>query len=135
MKGETVEIIKIGNIMKNYLKLEKDTVMVISDGDSKVNFYVSIFINKNKDNYNILKTTDGIVSQPFVKFNKKVPMPLIGVLDDYPKVGKMITINDATWHTSKVIDIIEDCIVVTMNSIYALHTDSNLRNIKLNKLI
>jgi hypothetical protein len=132
MKGETIEVIKIADIIRDISGKDKQTVMIISDGDSKIKFYTSLFIKEKSNNYNILKTTGGIVGQPFLKERGKV---IIGVCDDNPKVGKIFTINDHSWHTSKVVDIIENCVLVTMNSVYVIHNDSNLRNLKLNKII
>jgi hypothetical protein len=131
MKGETIEIIKIADIIRdisgNYKRTGwgKQTIMIISDGDSKIEFYTSLFIKEKSNNYNILKTTGGIVEQPFI----------IGVCDDNPVIGKIFTINNSSWHTSKVVDIIENCVLITMNSVYAIHNNSNLRNLKLNKII
>lgn len=133
MKGESIEVIKIADIIRDISGKDKQTVMIISDGDSKIEFYTSLFIKEKSNNYNILKTAGGIIEQPFLKERGKA---IIGVCDDNPKVGKIFTINDyISWHTSKVVDIIENCVLITMNSVYVIHNDSNLRNLKLNKII
>lgn len=138
MKGESIEVIKIADIIRDISVKDKQTILIISDGDSKIEFYTSLFIKEKSNNYNILKTTGGIVGQPFPHpflNSKERGKAIIGVCDDNPKVGKIFTINDYSWHTSKVVDIIENCVLVTMNSVYVIHNDSNLRNLKLNKII
>jgi hypothetical protein len=132
MKGETIEVIKIADIIRDISGKGKQTIMIISDGDSKIEFYTSLFIKEKSNNYNILKTTGGIVGQPFLKERGKA---IIGVCDDNPVIGKIFTINNYSWHTSKVVDIIENCVLITMNSVYVIHNNSNLRNLKLNKII
>lgn len=61
MKGETIEVIKIADIIRDISGKDKQTVMIISDGDSKIEFYTSLFIKEKSNNYNILITTSGIV--------------------------------------------------------------------------
>ena len=145
MKGESIEVIKIADIIRDISGKGKQTFMIISDGDSKIEFYTSLFIKEKSNNYNILKTAGGIVEQPNL-YNPGFRSPhavsttnhskvKIGVCDDNPKVGKIFTINGYSWHTSKVVDIIENCVLITMNSVYVIHNDSNLRNLKLNKII
>lgn len=140
MKGETIEVIKIADIIRDISGKGKQTIMIISDGDSKIEFYTSLFIKEKSNNYNILKTvgfsqgdlSDDGVGKHFLKERCKA---IIGVCDDNPVIGEIFTINNYSWHTSKVVDIIENCVLITMNSVYAIHNNSNLRNLKLNKII
>jgi hypothetical protein len=130
---DKIEVIKIGNIIRDLSKIGKETVMIISDGDEIINFYVSIFKdNYNKDKYNILKTSGSIVGKSSLLYSGK---PVTGFPDDYPKIGQVFTINNGSWHTSLVIDVIEECVLITRNSIYAIHNESNMREIKLNKIL
>lgn len=133
MKGETIEVIKIADIIRDISGKGKQTVMIISDGDSKIEFYTSLFIKEKSNSYNILKTKGVIVRGGTIK--NWAEKNIMGICDDNPEVGKIFTINNHAWHTSKVVDIIENCVLITMNSVYAIHNNSNLRNLKLNKII
>lgn len=126
MKGQIVELIKIANTMRAIGSENKPTALMISDGDELVKYYTSIF-KKNCSSYNIIKSTGGIVSNMGMK-------PIIGIADEEPIVDKIFTINNHSWNTSKVLIIIEDCIIVTMNSIYAIHNKSNFRERKLKEI-
>lgn len=134
MKGELVTIYKLGNILRTP---KNPTIMIISDGDDIISYYVSLLMENLKliEEFSILKTSGGIISQPLknalIRKNREA---LCGIADDYPKPGQIFTINDSSWHTSKVELVIEDCILVTRNSIYAIHSESFLRDKKLKQL-
>lgn len=136
MKGEKITIYKLGNI----LRIPRNpTIMIISDGDDIINYYISLFLESKKMldvlvDFSILKTYGDIVSQPLKNpFIKNSPK-LSGIADDYPKTGEIFTIDKSSWHTSKVDLIIEGCILVTRNSIYAIHSESFLRDKKLKQI-
>lgn len=139
MKGESVEIIKIGSVMgwrkSATLNDGNKICMIISDGDAIIDFYVSIYLNNyNKEEYSILRTTADIVGKAFINgLNRTIPVS--GIVDDNPEIGKSFTINNSSWHTSMVNEIFENCIIVTRNSIYAIHNESNMREMKLNKIL
>lgn len=138
MKGLKLKILKIGNILPSVKEdTSNSTIMVISDGDEIISYYVSIVSEyfKSDENYSILKSSGDIINQLYRNtFSKDRKLGLIGFADDYPKVGEIFTINGHVWHTSMVNIIIDDCILVTKNSLYALHNDSILRDKKLKKL-
>lgn len=132
MKGQEVTIYKLADILRTSLN---PTIMLISDGDEIISYYVSLFL-ENKEllvDFSILKTSNGIVSQP-LKNPLIKNVNLTGIADDYPKSGQIFTINNSSWHTSKVDLIIEGCILVTRNSIYALHSKSLIRDKKLKQI-
>lgn len=132
MKGQEVTIYKLADILRTSLN---PTIMLISDGDEIISYYVSLLLENKKllDDFSILKTSGGIVSQP-----SKNPIiknvNLNGIADDYPRPGQIFTINNSSWHTSKVDLVIEGCILVTRNSIYALHSKSFIRDKKLKQI-
>lgn len=71
MKGESVEIIKIGSIMgwrkSATLNNGNKICMIISDGDAIIDFYVSIYLNNyNKEEYSIIRTTADIIGKAVI---------------------------------------------------------------------
>jgi hypothetical protein len=145
--NKEVEILKIGSILpvmpikgtRVYDTAQfknKQTIMIVSDGGELFDYYVNILRN-NCDDYNYLKTTKSIVGKPQTFRSSLVGKPvdtLKGVSDGYPIIGQSYTINNSSWHTSKVEKIIDDYIIVTKNSVYAIHNLSDLRNKKINNL-
>jgi hypothetical protein len=140
--NKEVEILKIGSILpvmpikgtRVYDTAQfknKQTIMIVSDGGELFDYYVNILRN-NCDDYNYLKTTKSIVGKPHsFKFNDDT---LKGVSDGNPIIGQSYTINNGSWYTSKIEKIIDDYIIVTKNSVYAIHNLSDLRNKKLSNL-
>ena len=63
MKGELVTIYKLGNILRTP---KNPTIMIISDGDDIISYYVSLLMENLKliEEFSILKTSGGIISQP-----------------------------------------------------------------------
>jgi hypothetical protein len=127
-----VEVIKIGEILGDInLFIEKKTyiepiIMIFCYDDNIVNYYLDIFIKNMGEELR----EKGIKLQKtyfFKKFNIK------GIEDSRPNIGKIYLLKSG-WHTSRVDKIIDDCIVITKNSIYAIHSISDLRDKKLNKL-
>jgi hypothetical protein len=55
-----------------------------------------------------------------------------GILEDDPTVGKGLNLGH--WRTSVVDRIIEDCVIITRNSVYAIHDLALIREKKLNDL-
>lgn len=140
-----VEIIKIGEILRNdILKNEsRFVVMTVEDDDPTVNYYLSIFkdyVQSYLPNYSLLKTQgiirgsgeDRYFSGNFngLKSHKHIR----GRSDGDPIIGQSFTINNSSWHTSKVDNIIGDNIIMTKNSVYAIHNTSSMREQKLKNL-
>lgn len=143
-----VEILKIGSVMavlpirgtRVYDTSQfggKQIIMVVSDGDQLFDYYISI-LRQNCDEYSFLKTTKSIIGKPqsfrsSLVGNQPVDT-LKGISDGDPVVGQSFTINNSSWGTSKVKKIVDDCIIITKNSVYALHHPQNVRDKKLKNL-
>jgi hypothetical protein len=129
MKKE-VEILKIGSIILR-------TIMVVSDGGPLFDHYISILKEKCGNEYKYLKTNQSIVGTPdtrsdrFSKFDKQSDT-LKGVQNADPVVGQSYGIG--SWYTSTVHKIIDDDILLTRNSVYAIHNVEKIRDKILNDL-
>jgi hypothetical protein len=128
-----VEILKIGSIIPTK---GKDTIMVVFNGGSIFDHYVSILKEKCGE-YKYLKTDQSIVGKPdtrpdrFSRFGKPSDT-LKGIQNADPVVGESYGIGN--WYTSTVNKIIDDNILITRNSVYAIHDVSKLRDKILNDL-
>lgn len=129
IKGLKIEVIKIGIVIpKTYDEHDtKTTIAVNNNCDNISKYYTSILISKFRHDYNFIKTVD--VGR-ILKSGK-----FIGVADEEPKIGENFKMNNYSWQTSSVDRVINDNIIITKNSAYALHNISLMRNQKLNKLI
>ncbi len=149
MKKE-VEILKIGSIIpsirsRTFESLIVDegnkesiaTIMVVRNGGPVFDHYVSILREKCGDEYKYLKTDQSIVGTPnnrssrFSKFDKPSDT-LKGMQNDEPEIGKSYGVEN--WYSSTVNEIIDEDILITRNSVYAIHNVSKLRDKKLNDL-
>jgi hypothetical protein len=132
--NKEVEILKIGSIIPTK---GKDTIMVVFDGGPIFDHYVSILKEKCGDEYKYLKTQQSIVGTPsnrpdrFSRFDKP-SNTLKGIQNKEPKIGESYGI--VNWYTSTVNKIIDDNILITRNSVYAIHDVSKLRDKILNDL-
>ena len=144
MKKE-VEILKIGSIIPDVIskweisegkKEGKSTIMVVHNGGPVFDHYVSILREKCDDEYKYLKTDQSIVGTPeqfrssLVGY-KKVDR-IKGIQNDEPEIGKSYGVEN--WYSSTVIKIIDEDILITRNSVYAIHNVSKIRDKKLNDL-
>ena len=124
-----VEIIKIGSIIG---PSSFPTILVATDGDELYNYYLGI-LRKNRPQYRYQKTVQSIVGYPVLSPLDK-NKTLIGKSDGDPIVGQSYTIDNSTWHTSLIEEILEECVLITKNSIYAIHNQSKLRDKKITDL-
>ena len=136
--NKEVEILKIGSIIPDVISKEgKDTIMVVFDGGPIFDHYVSILKEKCGDEYKYLKTQQSIVGTPsnrpdrFSRFDKP-SNTLKGIQNKEPKIGESYGIGN--WYTSTVNKIIDDNILITRNSVYAIHDVPKLRDKILNDL-
>ena len=144
MKSE-VEILKIGTIVPEVIskweisegkKEGKSTIMVVCNGGPIFDHYVSILREKCGDEYKYLKTHQSIVGTPeqfrssLVGY-KKVDR-IKGIQNEEPEVGKSYGVE--SWYTSTVNEIIDGNILITRNSVYAIHDISKIREKRLNDL-
>jgi len=132
--NKEVEILKIGSIIPFK---GKDTIMVVYNGGSIFDHYVSILKEKCGDEYKYLKTDKSIVGTPnnrpdrFSRFDKPSDT-LKGIQNKEPKIGESYGIGN--WYTSTVNKIIDEDILITRNSVYAIHNPSKIRDKILNDL-
>ena len=136
-----VEILKIGSIIpnvisKNGVKEDKYTIMVVFNGGSIFDHYVEVLKEKCGDKYNYLRTDKAIVGTMEVfrgsLFGHKKSETLKGIQNDEPKIG--VSYGVEAWYTSTVNDIIDGNILITRNSVYAIHDISRIREKRLNDL-
>lgn len=143
--SKEVEILKIATIIpaiisKNEIlegkKERKDTIMVFSNGGPIFDYYINILI-ENCSDYNFMKAEQSIVGTPQTfrssLLGHKPVKTLKGICDGDPIVGKVYTIDNGAWHTSTVNRIINN-IIITRNSVYAIHNISDLREKRLSDL-
>jgi hypothetical protein len=140
MKKE-VEILKIGSIIPRVIgdkiNADSETIMVVSDGGPLFDHYISILKEKCGDDYQYIKTQKSIVGTPdnrpdrFSKFDKPSDT-LKGIQNADPVVGQSYGIG--SWYTSTVNKIIDEDILLTRNSVYAIHNPSKIRDKILNDL-
>ena len=125
-----VQVIKIASI------IGPDSfpfILVANDGDLIYNYYLGI-LKTNKPEFRYQKTTLSIIGTPNLGIFGKKSDKLIGESDGDPIVGQSYTIDNSTWHTSLIEEILEECVLITKNSIYAIHNQSKLRDKKITDL-
>ena len=139
-----VEVIKIGQIIPNLqpsVNKRVPTVMILDSDDPVVVHYLSIFKDYCKYYWSVslLKTSESIIrpsGEDLYRLNMtKKSKNVKGRIDDEPQIGKSFTINNSSWHTSLVENIIDGNIIVTRNSVYALHDIGTMREQKLKTLV
>jgi len=124
-----VEIIKIATIL-GYSSRSNGflPVMMISFNRGDIgDYYSEIVRDICKDEFVFQKTSMDIINS-----NKSYPFNTTVVLDIEPVVGK--SLNISAWRSSAITKIIDNNIIITNNSVYALHNVSELRDKKLNDL-
>jgi hypothetical protein len=129
-----VEILKIGTILPDIKGGREFTIMVVYNGGPIFDYYVNILKEKCGNEYKYLKTDQAIIGT-VSKFNlnkNKIETTLKGIQNDVPVVGQIFTIG--YWHTSTVMKIIDENILITRNSVYVIHDVSKLREKRLNDL-
>jgi hypothetical protein len=144
--NKEVEILKIGSIMPivpilgtyDTSQFRKKTIMIVFDGGKLFDYYVARLIINCSDEYSYQRTAQSIVGYTNVFRSSLVgnqPVDTLkGISDGDPIVGQSYTINNSSWHTSKVERIIDGCILITKNSVYALHNKQDVRDKRLNDL-
>ena len=133
-----VEILKIGSIIPSIkhevIEAKKEgTIMVVFNGGSIFDHYVEVLKEKCGDKYNYLRTDKAIVGtiESGSLVNKKSDT-LKGIQKKEPKIGESYGVGN--WYTSTVNKIIDDNILITRNSVYAIHDISKIREKRLNDL-
>jgi hypothetical protein len=129
-----VEIIKLGDVLGSE-KSKDPYILIVSNGGEVVDYYNEI-LKRNSDGYKIQKTTIDIYERFGDMARGKIDKGKgrKGIEDGIPEVGEYYTLDNGTWHTSKITRVIEDCVLITKNSVYAIHSVAAFREKKLNEL-
>lgn len=130
-----VEILKIGTILPDIKGGREFTIMVVYNGGPIFDHYVNILKEKCGNDYKYLKTDKAIIGSinntpRFSKSDKADTLK--GIQNTDPVVGQSFNIGH--WYTSTVNKIIDEDILITRNSVYAIHNPSKIRDKKLNDL-
>ena len=143
VRNDEVEVLKIGSIISPvringmYDTSFKPTAMVVHGAGSVYDYYVNILREECKNDYSFLKTDKSIILDRFSTWSGgKIGEghSYIGKYDGPPQVGKSFTLGNGSWSTTVVVNIINDDIIITRNSIYAIHDVSKMRHKKLKDL-
>ena len=134
--NKEVEILKIGTILPDIKGGREFTIMVVYNGGSLFDYYVNILKEKCGDEYKYLKTDQAIVGSinntPRFSKSDKISDTLKGIQNADPVIGQSYGVGN--WYTSTVNKIIDEDILITRNSVYAIHDVSKLREKRLNDL-
>jgi len=135
MKRE-IEIYKIGTLLPKLPSREKPLMMVVSDAGEPCDAYVKILRERCSDEYSFMKTQKAIIGTPKMGMRGHVyeGHSIKGKEDASPMEGQPYTINSGSWHTSRVDKIVDGCVLITKNSVYAIHDLAEIRNKKLDEL-
>ena len=127
-----VELYKIATILSSAKK--QPLMLVVHNAGEPCDSYVKILREHCKEEYSFMKTDKAIVRTPKMSMRSHVyeGHSIKGELEDDPAVGKTLSLGH--WRTSVVDRIIEDCVIITRNSVYAIHDPALIREKKLNDL-
>jgi len=132
-----VELYKIGTILSSHKQSssgKKPIMMVVHNAGEPCDSYVNILREHCKEEYSFLKTDKAIIGKPKMSMLNHVyeGHSIKGLLESEPTIGKGMVLGH--WRTSVVDRILEDCVIITRNSIYAIHDLALIRDKKLNDL-
>lgn len=146
-----VEIIKIGDLIGNvsgtldegkHVGALKPMVKLTVECNEIVDYYTDMFLKEMRP---VFEECDiNLILQPYMepiqRFGDLARGRIYdgharkGIEDGDPVIGESYTLDNSSWHTSRVQRVINDCILLTKNSIYAIHDTSTFRNKKLEDL-
>ena len=128
-----VELYKIGTILGGFGE-KKATMMVVCNAGEPCDSYVKILREHCSEEYSFMKTDKAIIGTPKMSMRSHVyeGHSIKGVIDAPPQVGNSLAVGH--WRTSVVDQVIDDCIIITKNSVYAIHNPALIREKKLNDL-
>lgn len=141
MKRE-IEIYKIGNRLPAIPSRreigKKPIMMVVSDAGEPCDTYVRMLREHCSEEYAMLKASKSIIGSPKMGMRGHLNVceghSIKGKEDAPPMEGQPYYIDEGSWRTSTVERIIEGCVLITKNSIYALHDPTERRDKKLEQL-
>ena len=128
-----VEIIKLGKIMAKPIS---NTILIDNNRGPVVEYYNKLLMNNSQYRF---QNSSGIIGHKN-KFLLKtldinnLRVSIFGKCDGEPVIGQPYSINNYSWRTSVVNSIIEGVIIITNNSVYAIHSVDEFRNTQLEKL-
>jgi hypothetical protein len=127
-----VELYKIATILSSGKK--RPMMMVVHNAGEPCDSYVKILREHCEEEYSFMKTDKAIIGTPKMSMRSHIyeGHSIKGTLEDDPTVGKGLSLGH--WRTSVVDRIIEDCVIITRNSVYAIHDPALIREKKLNDL-
>jgi hypothetical protein len=126
-----VELYKIATILSSGKK--PGMMMVVHNAGEPCDSYVKILREHCKE-YSFMKTDKSIIGAPKMSMKSHIyeGHSIKGTFEYEPTVGKGLSLGH--WRTSVVDRIIEDCVIITRNSVYAIHDLALIREKKLNDL-
>lgn len=126
------EVIKIGKILPPILNKSK-TIMIVNNGGEIIDFYVNKLTNDFNNEFAFIKSEQSLIGTSFTgTVWAKRGSSIIISLNDLPNIGEFFYIEK--YRSSKVVKIIDNQIIITEDSVYALHNQSNIRESRLNDL-
>jgi len=128
-----VELYKIGTVLGG-IAGKKPTMMVVINAGEPCDTYAKILRERCSEEYDFIKIEKAIIGTQRMSMRSHVyeGYSIKGVLDGSPKIGESLALG--RWRTSKVYRIIGESIVITENSVYAIHDLALIREKKLNDL-
>lgn len=144
---EKVEIIKIGEITPGF-KPESGQIliMIIEESTPTISHYLNKLKSAGSGKYTTM-STKGIIrpsGDMSSMFSYGGPLSyivdgengrnIIGIPDHDPIIGDYFSINGGLWSTTTIKEIIDNDIIITKNSVYAIHSVSRMRSNALKNL-
>jgi hypothetical protein len=142
-----VEIFKIGTILHtanilpdNVCVTENYVIMVVCDAGEPFDSYAKILRESCEGEYSFMKAARSIVGRPNkLSIGQSDDLSIKGFPDGDPSIGLSYGISlsenrASVWRTSKVVRVIDDCLVITMNSVYAISDKAKDREKKLERI-
>lgn len=124
-----LEVIKIGKVLPPIMNKSK-TIMIVNNGGEIIDFYVNKLMNQLNSEFTFIKSEKSLIGI----------LPSFSIsIDNLPNIGEDIANIfprklSIGFLPSKVVKIIDNQIIITDYSVYALHNQSNIRESRLNDL-
>lgn len=140
MTDRKIEILKLGDIIPRVSDgkiSDKKMITIVFDGGHIFDHHISILKERCKDDYHFMKTSKNIVGGP-LGYKINADRRLIGNICKDPIVGNQLEICDGVkkiWHSAVIERIVEENIIITNTSIYAIHDQSEIREKILNQIL
>ena len=142
-----VEVIKLGSILDTlpipgtrlYDSSDsgRKTIRVVTDASSTYEWYLDILKKNLSEKFNF---SENKIEEPLVRFSNVVNGVVStgysrkGQFHTPPEIGRPFELDFGGWRTSTVLEIIDENIIITKNSIYAIHHPQKMRDKKIQDL-